>query len=282
MKLKEKIHNEAMIAAKNYRASEVHLVDILAQVDREKVYRHFQYSSLFQYAVQALGLSEEVAYIFINVARKSTSIPQLRDKIAAGSISVSKAKVICAVITEQNQKHWLEVAETQTKRQIERAVALASPKHQVKEQAKLRGGAIFELKLGLAEQVMIKLRRAQDLVSQAKQQHADLSETLERVLDLYLEKKDPLCKKSKPVPGPVREGRSRLSAALRHKLFFLHQGRCAHVNESGQRCQEKRWLDVHHVVPLSAGGSNELENLTLLCRGHHLATHQSEFFGQAR
>ena len=35
------------------------------------------------------------------------------------------------------------------------------------------------------------------------------------------------------------------------------------------RCGARGRLDVHHKVPLAAGGTNELRNLTALCRGCH-------------
>ncbi|MCB9083289.1 MAG: HNH endonuclease [Bdellovibrionaceae bacterium] len=50
-------------------------------------------------------------------------------------------------------------------------------------------------------------------------------------------------------------------------------GRCGHMNHQGQRCSETKFLEVHHIKPLSLGGNNHLENLTLLCSGHHRAQH---------
>ncbi|MBI2605974.1 MAG: HNH endonuclease [Deltaproteobacteria bacterium] len=39
------------------------------------------------------------------------------------------------------------------------------------------------------------------------------------------------------------------------------------------RCEQKRWLQVHHIKPVSLGGGNTLENLTTLCSGHHRMRH---------
>jgi Domain of unknown function (DUF222)/HNH endonuclease len=35
------------------------------------------------------------------------------------------------------------------------------------------------------------------------------------------------------------------------------------------------WCDAHHVVPWASGGPTDLDNLTLLCRTHHTATHET-------
>jgi len=305
----EQIHQRALAAAGRYKSAEIELVEILQLVGEHRVFYHLKYSSLFQYAVQALGLSEEVAYIFINVSRKASEVPALHAEIKSGNISVSKAKVICPVLNNESQAHWLEVAKTSSKRQIERQVAMASPKHAIREQAKYTAEmgeeratlrslpeVYVELKLGVPESLMLKLRHAQDLVSQSKQSHATLVETLEAMVDLFIERKDPVSKAKrqkmrgkvdapmkKPVPGPVNvnsaSARPPMPAALRHQLYLKHQGRCAHVDGHGNRCPQRRMLEIHHIVPVSEGGSNEIENLTLWCRGHHQAHHCSEPLG---
>jgi hypothetical protein len=41
-------------------------------------------------------------------------------------------------------------------------------------------------------------------------------------------------------------------------------------------CTHVTFLDVHHVVPRSEGGSNDPENTITLCGAHHRATHRGE------
>ena len=38
-------------------------------------------------------------------------------------------------------------------------------------------------------------------------------------------------------------------------------------------CGSGSWLDPHHVVPRSRGGSDEPDNLVWLCRQHHAELH---------
>ena len=92
--LSKEIHKRALEIASQYRRAEIDLIEILEKVDRHKVYRRYDCSSLFKYATDVLKLSESVAYIFINVARKSRQVPQLKEEIRRGNISVSKAKKI--------------------------------------------------------------------------------------------------------------------------------------------------------------------------------------------
>ncbi|MCB0384744.1 MAG: HNH endonuclease, partial [Bdellovibrionales bacterium] len=51
-----------------------------------------------------------------------------------------------------------------------------------------------QLQVGISEKLMIKIRRAQDLMSQKAQKPANLEATLESMVDLFLAKHDPLKK----------------------------------------------------------------------------------------
>jgi hypothetical protein len=68
-------------------------------------------------------------------------------------------------------------------------------------------------------------------------------------------------------PIPVR---------LKHQVNFRDQRRCVHVNAAGVRCNQTRWLEIHHVKPVGKGGENTLENLTTLCSVHHKYLHSSD------
>ncbi|KKU44467.1 MAG: hypothetical protein UX60_C0004G0006 [Berkelbacteria bacterium GW2011_GWA2_46_7] len=40
-----------------------------------------------------------------------------------------------------------------------------------------------------------------------------------------------------------------------------------------RKCGKKKYLQVHHKTPLSAGGTNDLDNLTILCSWCHGKVH---------
>jgi len=71
------LHHQALDCAKRFKRAEADLVDVLQKLDTHKVYLRLKYTSLFVYAVQALGLSEANASNFITVARKAKEVPQL-------------------------------------------------------------------------------------------------------------------------------------------------------------------------------------------------------------
>ncbi|MGE3759068.1 MAG: HNH endonuclease, partial [Pseudobdellovibrionaceae bacterium] len=127
----------------------------------------------------------------------------------------------------------------------------------------------------------------QDLLSQETKRPASLEDALDEMANLYLEKKDPVRKaeraqkrksagRQKVVTGRSHSKspqRKKLSAETKHALNLRDGRQCTEMGPSGQRCENRRWLDYHHIIPISAGGADELENLVTLCRGHHEARH---------
>jgi predicted restriction endonuclease len=55
------------------------------------------------------------------------------------------------------------------------------------------------------------------------------------------------------------------------------QAQCTFVDTTGRRCENRRFLHLHHVKPVASGGADEAENLTCLCSEHHSLVHQLSF-----
>lgn len=131
----EKIHQYALSASRNFKRAEAELLEALIQVESSRVFLMLGYSSLFSYAVQALGLSEAVAANAITVARKARELPALKKEIETGAIGISKAKKMVSVITIQNQDAWVLKAKTLSTRALEKEVARVNPQQVGPERA---------------------------------------------------------------------------------------------------------------------------------------------------
>ena len=82
-----------------------------------------------------------------------------------------------------------------------------------------------------------------------------------------------MCPGSVRVPGPVKK-RLPIKAKTKHQVQLKYSGRCGFIDQQGERCKSRRFLEVHHIQPVSRGGNNNLDNLILLCSGHHKIYHQ--------
>jgi hypothetical protein len=65
-------------------------------------------------------------------------------------------------------------------------------------------------------------------------------------------------------------------AAMRRALEQRDEGRCRFPG-----CENRSWVDAHHIVHWAHGGKTKLDNLILLCGRHHRLVHEGGF-GVAR
>ena len=172
------LHQQALKIAEQFRKTESELLDILQKIDKQRVYSQLGFASLFAYAIGALKLSEAVAYSFIQVARKAKEVPELKQAINQGKLTISKAQRIASVITPGNQKEILTMAKTLPKQQLEKQIAKLNPQQIIPEKARYVTEERLELKLGVSEELIQKIRRVQDLLSSQKRRAVSLEETL--------------------------------------------------------------------------------------------------------
>ena len=71
-------------------------------------------------------------------------------------------------------------------------------------------------------------------------------------------------------PGrTTAEGSRHIPAEVKRAVWVRDLGRCAFVGDGGCRCQERRFLEFHHVKPYAVGGEATVANCGLRCRGHN-------------
>src|SRR3954470_1217263 len=106
----EQIHERALEVAARYKRREAELVDVIQQVEEHRVFVRLGCSSLFKYVVGKLGLSKDVAYPLITIARAARRVPELKSKLQSGAMTMSNARRVAAVITPENQSEWIKKA----------------------------------------------------------------------------------------------------------------------------------------------------------------------------
>ena len=85
--------------------------------------------------------------------------------------------------------------------------------------------------------------------------------------------------KKKPVSpitvgdGAKKRNRRLIPAKIKHQVQLRDKGCCSYRDHNDKRCRSQRYLETHHKVPVAQGGKNTLDNLQLLCSGHHKMIH---------
>ncbi len=328
------LHEKALLLAQDYRRVEVSLIEVLMQIQLGRVFEQLGYTSLYQYCVSALKLSEAQALALIAVARKSQEVPALKQKLEAGEIHLSNARRIVPLLTPANQDEWLRKAATHTQRELEREIAKVNPlATTVFERVKPIAAERSELRVGISLELEKMLEEVKDLESQRCRKNITLEEALFALASTYLEKNDPLRRAERrvlgtkpavpqkgetvrnsrqsvrsetvgsqpvagraartqvfgvqPLPGvrpvsvdsgvsvPAKKNGRRvpIPAAILHQVHLRDGRRCTSICSNGRRCEHRRWLSVHHVLPVELGGQHLLENLVTLCESHHRGQH---------
>jgi hypothetical protein len=137
----------------------------------------------------------------------------------------------------------------------------------------------YKIQMTIDRMTHDKLRRAQDLLRHVVPD-GDPAVILDRALTVLLEnlERTKLAKVHRPRPAVASNTRARhVPAAIRREVWKRDDGRCAFVGGEG-RCNERGFLECHHVVPFADGGETTAANLQLRCRAHN-AYEATERFG---
>lgn len=158
-------------------------------------------------------------------------------------------------------------------RALEKEVCRIKPELSVVERIKPVTKNLSQWTLGIDEEMEALLKRIGDLESQRLRKPASSLDVLKAMGRAYLKKHDPLekAKRAKSVLPQLESipvGRN-IPARLKHALSLRDQRKC-----QIKSCENRRWLDVHHLRPISRGGTHSLDNLTTLCSAHHRIWHQ--------
>ena len=304
------LNQKAKQLAKDYLSMEAQLLEVLMEMRQKKLFIELGYSGIYNYCLHELKLSEAQSYYFKKVAEKSEEVPQLSAAIKKGELNISNARRIVPVVTSQNIEDWIGKAQTLTQKELEREVATVNPnshkKKSVKEKIKVVSPKLLELKVGIDTETEKLLNRLKDILAQKRQETVNLSEVLRWLAQEMVQRHDPLEKakrasyrkktnapkpktspvkpvnKSAPVPDKksqpwTRTGlthRRAIPAVVKHIKWQSSGGQCEAVSLLGNRCREKRRLELHHRIPVSQGGADTVQNLSLVCRLHHQYFHQ--------
>jgi hypothetical protein len=301
------------------RNATAQLVAHLAELDTRDLHLRVGYGSLFAYCTQALTLSEAEAYNRIEAARAARRFPVILELLATGAVHLTTVRLLAPHLTAENHQHVLESARGKRKAEVEEIVARLSPRPDAAasvrklptprpvfpppappletvrplppvlpaptppaEAMPLSPGR-YKLQVTIAGDTLEKLRLAKDLLRHAIPSGDDaaiLDRALAALLADLARKKFAATEKPRPGRGPVPRSRQ-IPAAVRRAVWLRDLGRCAFVGTKGHHCNERGFLEFHHVRPYAAGGEATVGNIQLRCRQHN-GYESRVYFGQER
>ena len=134
------------------------------------------------------------------------------------------------------------------------------------------------MQITVGAETVDKLRRVQDLMRHIVPD-GDPAVILNRALTMLLEhlERTKLAATAAPrARHPLTAGSRHIPARVRRAVWARDEGRCAFVGTTG-RCQERGFLEFHHIVPYAAGGEATVDTIALRCKAHNLYEAEQDF-----
>jgi hypothetical protein len=281
---------------------------LLCSVARIEVWRELGKASLLEYLEEVLGYGPRAASERVRVAIALDELPDLAEALASGELSYSAIREITRVAVPATQREWRDDARGKNLRQIEQMVSerKKGDKPTDPPSPELRPRVVrFEVRPA----TFALLRQVQQVLADERGAMLDDDALVAAMCDAVLAGGGedntrakfqvltvtcPSCKHAaqegagvRVAVGPADRDRAECDAQRvgtdgarttqdvtpkkRQAIFRRDGGKCCVPG-----CRASRYLEIHHVVPQAAGGSHELDNLTLLCEGHHHALHDGK------
>jgi hypothetical protein len=289
---KDLLRNTKLLVEKEKRITQ-EVLDHLQEIEYRKLYLSEGYKNLFDYCVKVLRYGEGSANRRIAAMRIINAIPQAKGKLESGSVNLSTLSQLQYFLNKESKEKTytqdmkidlLEKIENKSQNQCEKEFVKISPMTRFKEKEKPLTEDLTQVTFIASKELMAKLELLRNLTAH-KNSNPTIAELVEALADIALKKLNPTEKAGQPKKSSASATQSIAAAAKRCVIKFSKyipkgtrrfvwirdEGCCQYVNkETGIKCQSKFALQIDHVHPFSLGGSNEKENLRLLCRNHNI------------
>ncbi len=129
----------------------------------------------------------------------------------------------------------------------------------------------YHLNVTIRADTVEKLRLAKDMLRHAVPSGND-AEVLDRALTSLLTDlaRKKFAATDKPRPSrKATSGSRHIPAEVRRAVWLRDLGRCTFVGKTGRRCNERAFVEFHHVKPWAVGGEATAENIELRCKSHN-------------
>ncbi|WP_394841942.1 hypothetical protein LZC95_33310 [Pendulispora brunnea] len=266
------------------RALLARLLVYLAEVEERRLDLQSACSSLFDFCVRRLGMSEDEACRRVMAARLARRFPFALPLIENGDIHLTAFLMLREHLTEENHAELLRAASGKTKAQVQELLAARFPRPDAPSMIRGRCEPLsperYQVQFTASAELKAKIDRAADLMRHANPS-GELSVILERAIDLLLAEleKQRLGKTKRPVAKAPRSNTRRgyVTRSIRREVFQRDGEQCTFVDDAGRRCECRTFLELDHIEPRARGGSDGATNLRVRCKSHNAYAAERDF-----
>ena len=250
-----KIHQDLLVLRGQERVITSQILEKLQTMEDSKAYLSLGHSSLFDYLVRGLGYSEATAYQRQACVRLSREVPEIKEKIDHGLLSLSTVTVAYKHIKNKSRDEKLETLKSiECKSTREVKAYFAEPAKTIKiKQTEYKNKV--HVRLELNHEQFEKLQKLKKLKSHKFNAEELLLHLIEKELKTYenIEFKRSQSKNLRFIPK-----------RLRNRVLMDANYKCEYPG-----CEESHFLQIDHKLPVRLGGQPLRENLQVLCAAHN-------------
>ncbi len=234
------------------------VIEHIKEADRRRLYLDFNYPNLYDYLVKECGYPGGSAQRRIDAARLLAVEPKLKAKIESGEINLSQTTLLQKafrakkVTPEEKRSLIAKICDrTVTESQVIISKELDLKIKATTKETHQKDGSV-RLEVTFTREEWESLQKAKDLASNATQTN-DLPTLIKYLSDKFIKQK----------VG------STATVAVKKQVLQRDQC-CQHKDPHTQRLCGSRWnLHIDHIKPKWAGGTDDIENLRVLCQKHN-------------
>lgn len=272
------LDEQALALTKEFLSKEAEILVVLQKMWDNQLFAELNYPGVFEYCERRLGHSRAQSYYYKSVIEVSQKVPELKEAVIQGELTLSEARRIAPVITPENKDEWFAKAKNLNQVELERAVKEENPRAHIRDRIKPVAKDLRELRTAVTAKTETDIEKLKDILSQKLGRAASLEEVIAWAVSECRKKHDPeeKAERSKVSSGnsEMKAGRHPIPASVKHEVVRRQGYQCCYRGPDGRRCEQKRWLHYDHIEEVSHGGLNKADNLRILCSAHHRLMHR--------
>lgn len=294
------------------RRTTAEIVEYIKEIESRKIYLEMGYPSLFVFLTEEMAYSPASAQRRIDAARLMKDIPELKQDLKTGAINLAQIAAVAQTLRakEKNELVKIDVADKKEILDQVRHKGIGETQQMVAayldiepvqfEKSLHQADKSVRVEMTLNEKQMELVKRVKELMS-TTHGYPQMNEVVEFLCQEYLKRKDPLvvesrkqqrelktevglmaakCKEENAARAVTSESevKSRIPIPVSVKRTVMARDRTCQWKDprTQKRCESRTNLQIDHVRPVWAGGTNDFSNLQVLCGAHNRLKYRNE------
>lgn len=250
----------------------------LAEFEERKLHLEAGYSSLFDYCVRKLKLSDGSAYRRVWSARYLKANPTLKENFLKGEVTLCSMAAGAKALKEEINIDIVGKSKREIEGVIQKVAPVLKPKETIKEiyvKEKIDELPLFGISSPaepIEERFEISFSVSKEIFEEFQGIKQELSNKAGKALSIEEIFKN-LINNSKPAKErkirDYNQNSRAIPLSLKREIFKECSGQCSYTSPDGIRCTEVHHLEFDHIKPFGICGKTTKDNLRLLCSNHN-------------